>query len=127
MHESLQRTTTEARLSLPDIALLVGTRVALGVGLGLLLAGHLSRSARKGAGAALLALGAISTIPLARKIAAGRGERERVPSNPTASEGVVAQPDKPNAGADKDRKAGDQDYLIKHSPSPNNPNNPNNR
>ena len=122
MHESVQRTMTETRLSLPDIALLVGTRVALGVGLGLLLAGHLSRSARRGAGAALLGLGAISTIPLALKIAAGRGETEKVPSDPMASERLVAQPDKPNEGADKDRKAPEQDYMKKHSPSSNNPN-----
>jgi hypothetical protein len=38
----------------------------------------------------------------------------------------VTQPDKSNEGPDKDRKASDQDYMKKHSPSPNNPNNPNN-
>ena len=36
----------------------------------------------------------------------------------------MTQPDKSNEGAHKDRKASDQDEMIKHSPSPNNPNNP---
>lgn len=42
-----------------------GTRVALGAGLGLLLAGRLSPDARKGAGWALLLAGGMSTIPIA--------------------------------------------------------------
>jgi hypothetical protein len=37
----------------------------------------------------------------------------------------MTQPDKGNEGIDKDRKASDEDYMKKHSPSPNNPNNPN--
>ncbi|MGZ6077471.1 MAG: hypothetical protein ACXWK6_06665 [Myxococcaceae bacterium] len=37
----------------------------------------------------------------------------------------MTQPDEGNEGIDKDRKASDQDYMKKHSPSPNNPNNPN--
>jgi hypothetical protein len=62
----------ETSLSLPDIAIIGGTRVALGLGVGLLIARRLSENARKGAGAALLAVGAISTIPLALKIFDGR-------------------------------------------------------
>ena len=62
----------ETSLSLPDLALIGGTRVALGLGVGLLIARRLSESARKGVGAALLAVGAISTIPLALKIIDGR-------------------------------------------------------
>ena len=58
----------ETSLSLPDIFLIAGTRVALGVGVGLLLARRFSESARKGAGAALLAVGALSTVPLALNI-----------------------------------------------------------
>jgi hypothetical protein len=58
----------ETSLSLPDIFLIAGTRVALGAGVGLLLARRLSESARKGAGAALLAVGALSTIPLALNV-----------------------------------------------------------
>ena len=58
----------ETSLSLPDIFLIAGTRVALGVGVGLLLARRFSESARKGAGAALLAAGALSTVPLALNV-----------------------------------------------------------
>lgn len=57
-----------ATMSGPELALIVGTRVALGIGIGLLLAGKLDRSARRGAGAALVALGALSTIPLAMEV-----------------------------------------------------------
>ena len=52
-------------LSVPEIVLIAGTRVALGVGLGLLLADKLDRHTRKGAGLALLTVGALTTIPLA--------------------------------------------------------------
>jgi hypothetical protein len=58
----------EKSLSLPEIMLIGGTRVALGVGIGLLLSEKLNDDARKGAGCALLAVGLISTIPLAIEI-----------------------------------------------------------
>jgi hypothetical protein len=51
-------------LTLPEIGLIAGTRVALGVGIGLLVAERLSRETRKGAACALLAVGALTTIPL---------------------------------------------------------------
>jgi hypothetical protein len=52
-------------LSIPEIALIAGTRIALGAGLGLLLADKLNENTRKGAGWALLIVGALTTIPLA--------------------------------------------------------------
>jgi hypothetical protein len=54
----------ERGFTIPELILIAGTRVALGAGLGLLIAGKLSRDARKGAGWALLAFGALTTIPL---------------------------------------------------------------
>jgi hypothetical protein len=54
----------ERIVTIPEIMLIGGTRVALGVGLGLLFADRLSRDARKSAGLALLAVGVLSTIPL---------------------------------------------------------------
>ena len=54
----------EKALTMPEIMLIGGTRVALGVGLGLLIADKLSRDERKGAGWALLAVGVVSTVPL---------------------------------------------------------------
>ena len=55
----------ERIMTVPEIMLIAGTRVALGAGLGLLISDKLSRDRRKGAGWALLAVGALSTIPLA--------------------------------------------------------------
>jgi hypothetical protein len=52
-------------LSGPEIVLFAGTRVALGLGIGFLLAGRLSHDQRKAAGIALTAMGALTTIPLA--------------------------------------------------------------
>ena len=52
-------------LRLPELALLAGTRGMLGAGLGLLLADRLSEDKRKGIGWTLMAVGALSTIPLA--------------------------------------------------------------
>ena len=54
----------ERGLTIPEILLIGGTRAALGAGLGLLIADKLSPEARRGAGWALLAVGALSTIPL---------------------------------------------------------------
>jgi hypothetical protein len=54
----------EKTLTIPEIILIAGTRVALGAGLGLLLGEKLSRDMRKGAGWALLAVGALTSIPI---------------------------------------------------------------
>jgi hypothetical protein len=54
----------ERSLTIPEIMLIAGTRVALGVGLGLLISGKLSRDACKGAGWALLAVGSLTSIPI---------------------------------------------------------------
>jgi hypothetical protein len=59
----------EKGFTIPEIILIAGTRVALGAGLGLLIAGKLSRDTRKGAGLALLAVGALSSIPLVIDVA----------------------------------------------------------
>jgi hypothetical protein len=52
-------------LPLPKLAFIVGTRVMLGVGIGLLAAGNLSPARRKTLGGILLAAGALTTIPAA--------------------------------------------------------------
>ena len=62
----------ETRITLPELGLVAGTRVALGAGLGLLLANRLSPEQRRAAGLALLIVGAASTIPLAFEILGGR-------------------------------------------------------
>ena len=53
-----------AELTLPEIALIAGTRGILGAGLALLLGDLLKEEQRKAVGWALFLIGAISTIPL---------------------------------------------------------------
>ena len=54
----------ERGLTIPEIILIAGTRVALGVGIGLLLSDKFSDDERKGAGWALATVGALTTIPI---------------------------------------------------------------
>ena len=60
------------RLSMPELALIAGTRGALGAGVALLLADRLSSEQRRAAGLALALLGAISTVPLLLEVLAKR-------------------------------------------------------
>jgi len=55
----------KSELTLPEIALIAGTRGMIGAGVGLLLADRLNDDQRKSIGWTLLIIGAISTIPLA--------------------------------------------------------------
>ncbi|HEY7838856.1 MAG TPA: hypothetical protein VIC54_09675 [Terriglobales bacterium] len=72
------RTRGLHRLLLPDFILFAGTRVALGMGLGLLLARRMNNDQRKAAGIALAATAGLTTIPLAMRYAAFRQwRRER--------------------------------------------------
>jgi hypothetical protein len=52
-------------LTIPELALVVGTRAAAGLGLGLLLADHLPAPARRPIGWTLVLVGLLSTFPLA--------------------------------------------------------------
>jgi hypothetical protein len=61
----------ETRITLPELALIAGTRAALGAGLGLLLADRLAEDQRKAVGWTLLTIGALSTIPLALEVLGG--------------------------------------------------------
>jgi len=58
----------ERKLTIAEIVLIAGTRVALGVGIGLLLSGKLSDDQRRGAGIGLALVGGLTTIPLAAAI-----------------------------------------------------------
>lgn len=55
----------KTELPLPELALLVGTRGLLGAGLGLLLAERVNADQRRAVGWALVAIGVVTTIPLA--------------------------------------------------------------
>lgn len=69
----------KTELTLPELALIGGTRAVLGAGAALLLAGKLTRNQRKAVGWTLFLIGAISTIPLAIEVISKiqRVERER--------------------------------------------------
>ena len=58
----------EKNISLPELILWTGTRVALGVGIGMLISRRLSKDAMKAAGLALTVVGGFTTVPLAISI-----------------------------------------------------------
>jgi len=62
----------KAELTLPEIALIAGTRGMLGAGAGLLLADRLNNDQRRAIGWTLLIIGAVSTIPLAIEVLSKR-------------------------------------------------------
>jgi hypothetical protein len=64
-------------LTVPEVLLLAGTRVALGIGVGLLVSEKLDRNVRRGAGFALAAVGVITTFPLMAQVLCSR-ERENL-------------------------------------------------
>ena len=55
-------------LSVPTFGFVVGTRAALGVGIGLLLSGEMTPSQRRAVGVALVAIGVATTIPAAMAV-----------------------------------------------------------
>ena len=61
---------TERGLTIPEIMLVAGTRVALGVGVGLLISDRLNEDQRKAAGWALFGVGVLTTIPIVRGLLA---------------------------------------------------------
>ena len=58
----------ERNITLPDLILWTGTRVALGAGIGMLISRRLSKDAMKAAGIALTVVAGFTTIPLAISI-----------------------------------------------------------
>lgn len=58
----------KAEVTLPEIALIAGTRGMLGAGAGLLLADRLTDDQRRAVGWTLLLIGVVSTIPLAIQV-----------------------------------------------------------
>jgi len=59
-------------LALPEIGAIAATRAMLGAGLGLLLAGRLSKQHRKLIAGSLIAIGVVTTIPLALDVLSRR-------------------------------------------------------
>jgi len=81
----------ETRVTLPELALVAGTRAALGAGLGLLLADRLPKEQRRAVGWTLLLVGVITTVPLAFEVLGKfrRAAVERAPEG-TGNDAVSA-------------------------------------
>jgi hypothetical protein len=62
----------QIKLTLPQLALIAGTRVVLGGGLALLFADRLSERQRAAVGWSLFLTGVASTVPLGRMVLAKR-------------------------------------------------------
>ena len=73
-------------VTIPELALIAGTRAALGAGLALVLSDRLSGDQRRAIGWTLLAVGVISTLPLGRGII---GKLQSAESDVAQPEGVV--------------------------------------
>lgn len=76
----------ERRVSLPELFLVAATRGMLGLGAGLLLADHVGRDRRKLVGGVLVAVGALSTIPLAMRVLGRRSEGGVMPGAATMAD-----------------------------------------
>jgi hypothetical protein len=59
---------TRFPISIPELAFIAGTRAVGGVGIGFLLAGCVRAEHRKAIGLALLAIGVLATVPVAREV-----------------------------------------------------------
>jgi putative Mn2+ efflux pump MntP len=55
-------------LKLPELGLFAITRVGLGVGIGFLLSTQLDKEQRRAAGAALILIGVLTTVPFAVRV-----------------------------------------------------------
>jgi hypothetical protein len=62
----------ERTVTLPELGMIAGTRVALGAGLGLLLSDRLDDKPKKAVGWTLLTVGALTTLPLLAGVIHGR-------------------------------------------------------
>ncbi|HWG42710.1 MAG TPA: hypothetical protein VN688_07985 [Gemmataceae bacterium] len=90
----------ETRITLPELALIAGTRAAAGAGLGLLVANRLSESQRRAIGWTLLLVGAITTVPLALEVFGRRGAAipaEAAQNDKAPRSRTEAQLDRPTA------------------------------
>lgn len=59
---------TRRSMTIPELALIAGTRVALGIGIGLLIADKFTEKERHAAGWALVGVGALSTVPIVANV-----------------------------------------------------------
>lgn len=87
-----------ATLSLPELALVGGTRALLGVGIALLLADRGDREQRRAVGWTLMAVGLATTVPLALDIFLS-GQTARPKEEPPASRPRARRRSEPPRGS----------------------------
>jgi len=85
-------------LPLPELALLIGTRVMAGAGLALLCADKLDREQRKAVGWTLLGVGALTTIPLAASVLSQSCCKGKCHGNHDGHEGSCCHGEEPSEG-----------------------------
>ena len=71
----------DPELSFPEVMFIVGTRAALAAGVALLVSDRLSRSQRRSIGTALLAVGAVTTVPAAMALFGRRSDEPLLPAD----------------------------------------------
>ena len=91
-------------LELPTLAFVVSTRTALGIGIGLLVSERLPSERRRALGAAMVAIGAATTIPAALAVLRGVRRLRRTPAN-------FVRRDKHLIGATRFPRRGDDDSV----------------
>ena len=77
----------KAQLALRTIGLIAGTRMMLGIGLGMLLADRFNKDQRHSVGWTLFLVGAGATVPLVMHVL---GQTQEVPKQPLAPEQKLA-------------------------------------
>ena len=89
-------------LNPPTFAFIVGTRVALGVGIGLLVSERLPAERRRTIGTALLAVGAATTVPAAISVLRGlrRSQRRGMSAPVSRDAGLIGATRYPRKGDD---------------------------
>jgi hypothetical protein len=75
-------------ITLPELGLIAGTRAALGAGIGLLIADRLNNDQRKAIGWTLVAVGVLSTVPLAAHVLLGEESSQRSGHRPESPQAV---------------------------------------
>jgi len=91
----------ELILDLPTFAFAVGTRVALGIGVGLLISEQLPVSRRRAIGGALVAVGAATTVPILMSVRRRmRPSRRRAEFSIEQSERLIGTTRFPRKGDD---------------------------
>jgi hypothetical protein len=88
-------------LNLPTFGFVVGTRAALAVGIGLLVSEHLPSQRRRVIGAALVALGAATTVPAAIAVIRSLRESKEMSSPIDRDEQLIGATRFPRKGDDE--------------------------